>query len=257
MLRRRYLERNNKILDDIFTEWRLLTKGGVPYVNEPYHLVLLERAMDNLDLPSWFDKKWLMKEIRVDEKFFTDLVEEEVKPHGDSELIRKLGARKTNVSDGIVNDVISGKYKDEPLSGAGSSYNVNKSNYSYDDLKKEVTNQPDKKLYITTAGTVVNVRSQYGERICHMNVSTSNNPKTTYMGQISVLYKLSKLSGIEIVNKVAAGIGYEKMQIDNLDTHLNAMIGKGHRPLPLYINGKDTGVDIDGGAKVKGSPKAD
>ena len=76
MLRRRYLERNNKILDDIFTEWRLLTKGGVPYVNEPYHLVLLERAMNNLNLPSWFDKKWLMKEIRVDEKFFADLIPE-------------------------------------------------------------------------------------------------------------------------------------------------------------------------------------
>ena len=58
MLRRRYLDSNNKILDDIFTEWRLLTKGGVPYVKEPYHLVLLERAMNNLNLPSWFDKKW-------------------------------------------------------------------------------------------------------------------------------------------------------------------------------------------------------
>ena len=58
------MERNNKILDDIFTEWRLLTKGGVPYVNEPYHLVLLERAMNNLNLPSWFDKKWLLSELR-------------------------------------------------------------------------------------------------------------------------------------------------------------------------------------------------
>ena len=28
-----------------------------------------------------------------------------------------------------------------------------------------------------------------------------------------------------------------------------------HKPLSLFINGKDSGVDIDGGVKVPGSPK--
>ena len=70
--------------------------------------------------------------------------------------------------------------------------------------------------------------------------------------------KLSKESGVEVKDKVAPGIGYEKMQILNLDDHMNEMLGvSGHKALPLFINGKDTGIDIDGGAKVKGSPKAD
>ena len=37
------------------------------------------------------------------------------------------------------------------------------------------------------------------------------------MGKISTIYKLSKESGVEVKDKVAPGIGYEKMQIDNLD----------------------------------------
>ena len=79
------------------------------------------------------------------------------------------------------------------------------------DLKREL-NKNDK-LFITTSGTILKVRSQYGERICQLSISKAKNPKDTYMGQISVLYKLSKLYKVEIVNKVAPGIGYEKMQI--------------------------------------------
>ena len=46
------------------------------------------------------------------------------------------------------------------------------------------------------------------------------------------------------------------MIITNLDNHVNEMLGmSSHKALPLFINGKDTGIDIDGGAKVKGSPK--
>ena len=76
---------NNKVLKDIVTEWNNLVYGidtdaahSIDLTN-PYHFVLLERAMNNLDLPSWFDKKSLMKEIRVDEKFFADLIPEGVK----------------------------------------------------------------------------------------------------------------------------------------------------------------------------------
>ena len=184
------------------------------------------------------------------------LTEEDVKPHADSELIKKLGANKLSVE--VINGIINGDYPDSPLSGAGSTYNVGKKKYTYDDIKKALSKQPDKKLFLTTAGTVIKIRSQFGERICHMNVSTSNKPKETYMGQISILYKTSKLSGVEVKDRVAPGIGYEKMQVENLDTHMTAMLKMSdHLPLQLFIGGKDTGVDIDGGVKVPGSPKAD
>ena len=69
---------HNKVLKDILTEWNNLVYGidtdaahSIDLTNS-YHFVLLERAMDNLNLPSWFDKKWLMEEIRVDEESFSD-----------------------------------------------------------------------------------------------------------------------------------------------------------------------------------------
>ena len=112
-------------------------------------------------------------------------------------------------------------------------------------------------MFITTAGSVKKVRNKY-ERICELKVSSAKNPKDTYMGKISMLYKLSKMSGVEVKERVAAGIGYEKMQVDNLDDYVSEMLSvSGHKPLPLFIGGKDTGIDIDGGAKVSGNPKAD
>ena len=56
------------------------------------------------------------------------------------------------------------------------------------------------------------------------------------MGQISILYKLSKLSGVEVKDRVAAGIGYEKMQVNNLDDHMSDMLAmSNHLPLQLFI----------------------
>ena len=97
--------------------------------------------------------------------------------------------------------------------------------YTYDDIKKEISKQPGKKLYLTTAGSVIKVRSEFGERICKMGVSTSSKPRETYFNQISILYKISKLKGVEMVDKVAPGIGYEKMQIQNVDDHIKFTIG--------------------------------
>ena len=242
--------------ESIINKWSHKVKSGMPDVNNFGHRlilrqVLLEEGWDIRTANTLVDS--LSKSsVKVDE----EVISEEVKPHSDSKLVRKFGAISV-VSDEEVNDIISGKYKDETLSGAGSSYNLNKSQYSYDDLKKEVANQPDKKLYITTAGTVIKVRSQYGVRICHMNTSKAKKPSDAYLGKISTLYKLSKINGVETKDKLAPGIGYEKMQVENLDANLNAMIPKGHTPLQLFIGGKDTGVDIDGGVKVPGSPKAD
>jgi hypothetical protein len=233
----------DKILNDLSYK----VKDGMPNFENEQHLIKLWDVLK--------EHKWPVDE-RV--RLLQNLTEakEVIKPHADSKLIKKLGANK--LSDEVINGIINGDYPDSPLSGAGSTYNVGKKKYTYDDIKKALSNQPDKKLFLTTAGTVIKVRSQYGERICHINVSKSNNPKKTYMGQISVLYKLSKLSGVEVKDRVAAGIGYEKMQVNNLDKHMSEMLAmSNHEPLQLFIDGKDTGVDIDGGAKVPGSPKAD
>lgn len=234
--------------DLILNDLSYKVKDGVPDLKNEQHLIKLWDVLKEHNWP-------IDERVRLLENL--TLTEEEVKPHPDSSLVRSLGATN-KVSDEQVNGIINGDYKDEPISGTGASYDVSKNSYTFSDLKKEVGNQPDKKLYITTAGTVKKVRSQYGERIGHLNVSNAKAPSDAYLGKISTLYKLSKVSGVEVKNKVAPGIGYEKMQIDNLDDHMTAMLKKSdHLPLQLFIDGKDTGVDIDGGAKVPGSPKAD
>ena len=235
----------SEIIDDILVEWAHRVHDGMPNMKNPSHILELRESMEELNLPN--NVIYQVIENLLNEK--------KVKPHKDTELLKKLGAKKLSVD--IINNIGNGKYKDSLLSaGSGSTYNTKKKKYSFNDLKRELNK--NNKLFITTSGTVLKVRSQYGERICQLSISKAKNPKDTYMGQISVLYKLSKLNKVEIVNKVAPGIGYEKMQIKNLDSHVSEMLGiSGHKPLPLFIGGKDTGVDIDGGAKVSGSPKAD
>ena len=46
------------------------------------------------------------------------------------------------------------------------------------------------------------------------------------------------------------------MQIDNVESWIKENLGPGAKPLPLFISGKDTGVKINGGAKIKGVPKS-
>ena len=235
----------SEIIENILVEWAYNVHDGMPNPKNAQHIHELRESMEELNLPN-----------KVIYEVINNLInEKKVKPHKDAELIKKIGGK--NLSDDIIMDIGNGKYKDSLLSaGSGNTYNTKKKKYSFNDLKKELSKND--KLVITTAGSTFKVRSQYGERICQLSISKAKNPKDTYMGQISVLYKLSKLSKVEVVNKVAPGIGYEKMQIVNLDNHMTEMLGiSGHKPLPLFIAGKDTGVNIDGGAKVPGSPKAD
>jgi len=235
----------DRILNDLSSK----LKDGTPDLTNEQHLIKLFDVLKE-------EYNWPI-DLRV--RLLQNLTEvkEDVTPHSDSKIIRKMGAT-SNVSDKQVNDIINGNYKDESISGKGSSYDVSKDSYTLSDLKRTITKQPEKKLYVTTAGTVIKVRSQYGERIAHLNVSKAKTPTDSYLGKISTIYKLSKESGVEVKDKVAPGIGYEKMQIDNLDNHMTEMLRmSNHKTLSLFINGKDTKVDIDGGAKVPGSPKAD
>ena len=235
--------------DKILNELSYRVKNGTPDLTNEQHLMKLYDVLKEHNWPVE-SRVHLIKNLSEAEEVV-------VKPHTDSKQVRKLGAT-SKVSDEQVNGIINGNYKDEPISGAGSSYDVSKNSYTFSDLKSTLGKQPDKKLYITTAGTVIKVRSQYGERIGHLNISKAATPSDSYLAKISTLYKLSKESGVEVKDKVAPGIGYEKMQIDNLDDHMTEMLKRSkHLPLQLFIDGKDTGVDIDGGAKVPGSPKAD
>lgn len=225
--------------DKIVEEWAWRVPNGRPDFKNQYHKDILREVLIELNYPPE-----LLTEKKVNTK--------------DVALVKSFGGEV--LPDNIIEDIVNGKYKDGQLSnGSKNTYSVSKTKYNYKDLQKELKNNG--KLIITTAGTIKKVRTPYGERICQLSVSKAKDPNRiskSYMEQISTLFKLSKLKGVEVRGKVAPGIGYEKMQVDNLDEQMEDMLGiSNHRPLKLFIGGKPMGVNIDGGAKVAGSPKAD
>jgi hypothetical protein len=179
----------------------------------------------------------------------------DIAPAAELTLIKSLGGttKKGDLSDEILTKIINGDYKDVELpAGSKNTYSKQKK-WNFKDISNAKTKE--EALIITTAGTVKKVRGKY-ERICQLNVSGTTTPNDSYLGQLSTLYKVAKLSGVTIKNKVAAGISYEKMQVDNLDAWMKTYLSN-HVALPLLVDGKEMNVKIDGGAKIGGSPKAD
>jgi len=62
----------NELIDNILTEWAYRVQDGMPNPKNQYHLVVLEQSMKNMNLPKWFDQKWLLRELRGDKKLITE-----------------------------------------------------------------------------------------------------------------------------------------------------------------------------------------
>lgn len=168
----------------------------------------------------------------------------------DLSVVQKLGG--DDITQDSV-DKLSSLSTGELTAGSGNTYNPNKKSYSLSDIKSVLSKEGS--LIMTTAGSVTKIRSQYGERICQLT-KTVNQNSDRHLSRINTLLALLQL-GVEQKPRIAAGLGAEAMQIDNLDTWVQENLGKNAKPLPLIIGGKDTGVKINGGAKIKGVPKAD
>jgi|TARA_B110000211_G_C14074319_1_gene551334 hypothetical protein len=185
-----------------------------------------------------------------------NLTEAKEPPKKDVDLLKLLGMEKYPDK---IQDVYDGVYKSLPL-GAGSGETAFiKKDYSLGDLKLYST-KFDKKVFVTTAGSVKKIRSPYGIRIAQLSVSTSDNPTNAYFGKVYTLYQYVKSMGskVELKDRLAPGIGYEKMQVDNMVQRMqNIFPMSDSRPLQLHIAGQDMGVDINSSIKVPGSPKAD
>ena len=76
------------------------------------------------------------------------------------------------------------------------------------------------------------------------------------MTRIALMYKLYKKykSKIEVKERNAAGIGFEDMQISELNDYFKTLSTE---PIPLFVDGKDMGVKVNGSSTVSGVPKAD
>ena len=168
----------------------------------------------------------------------------------DLAIVQKIGG--PNITQDSV-DKITSLSPGSLTAGSKNTYDPNKKEWSLADLKNALAKEGP--LVVTTAGSVTKVRSQYGERICQLGKDVKQNTDR-HLARVHTILKLLQL-GVEQKPKVAPGIGYETMQVNNLDTWVQENLGKGAKPLPLFVGGKDMGVKINGGAKISGVPKSD
>ena len=229
----------NKIAD----EWSYRV-GSIDYKDEThlYHLNEILREFG-----------WTQEVI---DEISQNLIEQKEPPKKDVDLLKRLGMEKYPDK---MQDVYDGIYKSLPLSAGSGETAFSKSKYTLNDLKL-YSSKFDKKIFVTTAGSVKKVRTPYGIRIAQLNVSTSDKPTKAYFGKVYTLYQYVKAMGskVELKEKLPPGIGYEKMQVDNMVSRINGIFPMSDSlPLQLHIDGQDMGVDINSSVKVPGSPKAD
>lgn len=227
--------------DKLVKEWSNRLSGREPIYTNRYHKSVLRDVMRDFGYPlELLDEAKKLKKV----------------PKKDYDILYQIGMDK--YEDEIIN-VYNGIYKESIMKSGSGKVAFKRKSWKSNDLKLYAT-KFDKPLFVTTAGSVKKVRSPYGVRICQMKVSTSTSPTAKYFGQVYALYNfvISMGNKVELKEKLPPGIGYEKMQVDNMVERLSNMFPMSDSlPLQLHIAGKDMGVDINSSIKVPGSPKAD
>ena len=172
------------------------------------------------------------------------------------EILRKLGLDKFEDSEILshINDDIKGvTLSPGPNNKYGLTTPVNLKGLE-DILRKEG------KLIITYSGTTKKIRTENNIRIVQW--SQANSINSTDFRRALMVYKfyIRHKNKVELVAKQARGIGYEKMQVENLNKWFEKNEVK--TPLHLYISDelqkfRDTGVSVNGATKIGGVGKAD
>jgi len=115
-------------------------------------------------------------------------------------------------------------------------------------------------LIITYSGGTKKIRTKDNIRIAQWSTAKSYNDVDFKRALMVYDFYQKNKNKIELVAKPARGIGYEKMQVQNLNTWFDK-----HdvvEPLRLYISDelnkfRDTGVNVNGATKLAGTGKAD
>ena len=145
--------------------------------------------------------------------------------------------------------------------GSGKSYtpqSIDKTNnYTLSDIRK-IIDEFDKPIYLTYTDNILKLRTPFGVRILQAGV-----PSKVGSSDFKRLIALNKLKSeypdkIIVTQRLAAGLGYEKAQVEGMNAVINEVIGlTGGQPLDLYVDGKPQEVKITGALKRAGSGKAD
>ena len=228
----------------ILNELSYRVSSGVPDLTNEQHLMklwdILKEHNWNIDARVELLKNLTQKPILVESK-------------KDLTLLRNLGANES-VSDEDLQDIIDGNVDLSGVSCLKGPGTTAFEDASYDESSLRKILSDEDKFVLTYAGNEKKLRTQFNIRICKWN--NSKRKGDANYKRIALIYKLIKdfSSKIEIKKRVAAGIGYETMQIASLNSFIESLT---ETPVPLFVDGVDSGIDINGASTVKGVPKAD
>ena len=230
-------------LNVIVKEWAYRVHDGKPNPNNSAHLYQLSEIL--------IENKW---PVGVIDELLQNLNEEVDFDTKDIPLLRNLGILNS-VPDADLADIVNDKVNLSGVScgrGSGTTAFQDIQNYDLKTLEK-ILSKGDK-FFITYAGTEKKLRTEYNIRICKWN--NSKKKDDVHYGRIALMYKLYKKykSKIEVKERNAAGIGFEDMQISELNDYFKTLTTE---PIPLFVDGKDMGVKVNGSSTVSGVPKAD
>jgi len=228
-------------MNKILKEWSYRV-GAIDYKNEK-HLYHLNEILK--------EEGWSYEVI---EELIQNLNEQKEPPKEDINLLRNFGALQS-VSDEDLVDIIDDKVNLSGVScgrGSGTTAFQDIPKYGMAELEKIL--KGGDKFFITYAGNEKKLRTEFNIRICKWN--NSKKKGDIHYDRIALMYKLYKKykNKIEVKERNAAGIGFEDMQIDELNNYFETLSTE---PIPLYVAGKPMGVKVNGSSTVSGVPKAD
>ena len=227
----------------ILKEWAYRVDNGKPNPKNGSHIYHLKEIL--------IENKWPFSVI---DELLYNLTEEEVKfDKKEIPLLRNLGINKS-VPDEDLADIINGKVDLSGVSCLRGPGITAFDDESYNESKLKKILNDGSKFTLTFAGTEKKLRTEFNVRICKWG--NSKRKGDVNYKRIALMYKLVKSfsSKIKVKERVAAGIGYEDMQIESLNSFIKELT---ETPVPLFVDGEDSGVDINGATTVTGVPKAD
>jgi len=176
--------------------------------------------------------------------------------NADIDILRKLGLERFT-DDEIINNLNQNISSVTLSPGSNNKYGLTTPvNY----IGLESILKKEGKLVITYAGTTKKIRTGSNIRIVGWSAAKSISSPDFKRAILVYQFYINNRDKVELVAKQARGIGYEELQVNNLNTWFIKNDIK--VPLKLYISDelnefRDAGVNVNGAHKIEGVGKAD
>ena len=176
--------------------------------------------------------------------------------NADIDILRKLGLERFT-DDEIINNLNQNISSVTLSPGSNNKYGLT-TPLNYNGLESIL--KKEGKLVITYSGTSKKIRTDSNIRIVGWSAAKSISSPDFKRAILVYQFYINNRDKVELVAKQARGIGYEELQVNNLNTWF--IKNEIKVPLRLYISDelnefRDTGVNVNGAHKIEGVGKAD